>query len=632
MIAAASTHPGEEIELVDVHRRLKHSFPGLLTILVPRHPERGAGIAGIASGAGLTFAQRSLGELPDRDTEIYVADTLGELGLIYRLAPIVFIGGSLVGHGGQNPIEAAKLGAAILHGPHVWNFAEIYSALDAAGGAEMVTDSGKLTVRIGAWLTDAEARKKVAQTGLAGDGHAGRRARAHRRGARSLSDAVPSGAARRPSRPMRTMREPAFWWRPAGPDVRRCCRRSPPIYGAVAAWRMAQPGARAGIPVICVGNLTLGGAGKTPAAIAVAQILDAAGRRPFLLSRGYGGALAGPGAGRSGAPSRRRGRRRAAAAGAGRADHRGARPRRRRATPRARPAPASIVMDDGFQNPALRKDRSILVVDGRRGIGNGKVFPAGPLRAPLEAQLRRADALLVVGAGSGRRGGCGAQAQGLPVFHGRLEPDAQALAALKGRPVLAFAGIGDPEKFFATLRDAGIEVARGRRISRPSPLPPAEARELIERAEREGLVLVTTEKDLARLAGQDDLAALAAVARALPVTLQVAEDGAFRDWVLTLSLLRVQPLHHRLGRGIGLLELDAPVFQLLERDRHAGHGAAHEGARPHDAEIPVEKLDLGLSRHRRRAIVAVQQRYSPSLTDKTPAAGVCIKIVARPQV
>jgi 3-deoxy-D-manno-octulosonic-acid transferase len=166
LIAAASTHPGEEIELVDVHRRLKHSFPGLLTILVPRHPERGAAIAGIARGAGLTFAQRSLGELPERDTEIYIADTLGELGLVYRLAPIVFIGGSLVSHGGQNPIEAAKLGAAILHGPHVWNFAEIYSALDAVGGAELVTDSSKLTVRIGAWLTDADARKTVAQTGL----------------------------------------------------------------------------------------------------------------------------------------------------------------------------------------------------------------------------------------------------------------------------------------------------------------------------------------------------------------------------------------------------------------------------------------------------------------------------------
>ena len=166
VIAAASTHPGEEAAVIDVHRRLKHTFPGLLTVLAPRHPERGQGIAEIVRVAGLSFAMRSRGELPDASTEIYIADTLGELGLIYRVAPIVFIGGSLVRHGGQNPIEAAKLGAAILHGPHVWNFAEIYSALDAAGGAELVTDTGKLAVRIGAWLKDAEARNKVAQTGL----------------------------------------------------------------------------------------------------------------------------------------------------------------------------------------------------------------------------------------------------------------------------------------------------------------------------------------------------------------------------------------------------------------------------------------------------------------------------------
>ena len=166
VIAAASTHPGEEAALVDVHRRLRHSFPGLLTILVPRHPERGAGIAEIARVAGLRFALRSAGELPERNTDIYIADTLGEMGVFYRIAPIVFIGGSLVHHGGQNPVEAAKLGAAILHGPHVWNFGEIYTALDASGGAELVTDVGKMTVRIGSWLKDAGARERVAQTGL----------------------------------------------------------------------------------------------------------------------------------------------------------------------------------------------------------------------------------------------------------------------------------------------------------------------------------------------------------------------------------------------------------------------------------------------------------------------------------
>jgi 3-deoxy-D-manno-octulosonic-acid transferase len=167
MIAAASTHPGEEAVIIDAHRRLRQSFPGLLTIIAPRHPERGPGVVEIATAAGLNAIARSRGLLPDRGTDVYVADTIGELGLIYRLAPIVFMGGSLVRHGGQNPIEAAKLGAAILHGPHVWNFTEIYSALDEAGGAEEVLDVNKLIVRIGAWLTDAAQRKQVADAGIA---------------------------------------------------------------------------------------------------------------------------------------------------------------------------------------------------------------------------------------------------------------------------------------------------------------------------------------------------------------------------------------------------------------------------------------------------------------------------------
>ncbi len=166
LIAAASTHPGEETLVIDAHLRLRRSFPGLVTILAPRHPERGRGILDIARLGGLSAALRSSGQLPNRATDVYVADTMGELGLLYRLAPIVFIGGSLVRHGGQNPIEAAKLGAAILHGPHVWNFTEIYAALDKARGAERVTDVGKLTVRLGAWLTDAAERTRVSDAAL----------------------------------------------------------------------------------------------------------------------------------------------------------------------------------------------------------------------------------------------------------------------------------------------------------------------------------------------------------------------------------------------------------------------------------------------------------------------------------
>jgi 3-deoxy-D-manno-octulosonic-acid transferase len=166
IIVAASTHAGEEALVIEAHRRLRASFRGLITIIAPRHPERGPGVVDIASVAGLPAVMRSRGHLPDRATEIYVADTIGELGLVYRLSPIVFMGGSLVRHGGQNPIEAAKLGAAILHGPHVANFTEIYSALDLAHGAEEINDVNRLTVRFGAWLTDPKARRAVSDAAL----------------------------------------------------------------------------------------------------------------------------------------------------------------------------------------------------------------------------------------------------------------------------------------------------------------------------------------------------------------------------------------------------------------------------------------------------------------------------------
>jgi 3-deoxy-D-manno-octulosonic-acid transferase len=162
VIAAASTHAGEETAVIDAHRRLRANFPSLLTIIVPRHPERGAGVEAIARAAGLKTKLRSRRELPDATTDIYVADTVGELGIIYRLSPIVFVGGSLVKRGGQNPIEPAKLGAAILHGRHVWNFTEIYAALNQAHGAETITDASKLTAAFGALLAHGETRARVA--------------------------------------------------------------------------------------------------------------------------------------------------------------------------------------------------------------------------------------------------------------------------------------------------------------------------------------------------------------------------------------------------------------------------------------------------------------------------------------
>jgi tetraacyldisaccharide 4'-kinase len=180
-------------------------------------------------------------------------------------------------------------------------------------------------------------------------------------------------------------------------------------------------------------------------------------------------------------------------------------------------------MDDGFQNPSLAKDFSILVLDGARGAGNGCVIPAGPLRAPLQAQLARAQALLVVGTPSPAATATvqAAQARGIPMFHGRLEPDAATLAAWRGRRVLAFAGIGDPGKFFTTLEQAGIAVAARHAFPDHHRYSGAEAQALLAQAARETLLPVTTEKDLARMRGEDGLADLVQAAQALPVTLRI---------------------------------------------------------------------------------------------------------------
>jgi len=163
VIAAASTHAGEETTVIAAHRRLRTRVPSLLTVIAPRHPARGESIAEIAKVAGLSVGLRSRGELPNKDIDIYIADTLGELGLIYRIAPIVFMGGSLASHGGQNPIEAIRLDAAVVHGPHVWNFAEIYATLDQADGARLVTDEETLLAALGDWLGNPAARKAVAE-------------------------------------------------------------------------------------------------------------------------------------------------------------------------------------------------------------------------------------------------------------------------------------------------------------------------------------------------------------------------------------------------------------------------------------------------------------------------------------
>ena len=165
VIVASSTHPGEEEMLLAAHTSLSNFFPSLLTVIVPRHAVRGDDIARMIAATGAQVALRSREELPVATTDIYVADTMGELGLFYRLSPIVFMGGSLVPHGGQNPIEPIKLNAAVVHGPHVFNFTDVYDALDHAGGARQADDVEALVKQLGHLLGDALARKASIEAG-----------------------------------------------------------------------------------------------------------------------------------------------------------------------------------------------------------------------------------------------------------------------------------------------------------------------------------------------------------------------------------------------------------------------------------------------------------------------------------
>jgi tetraacyldisaccharide 4'-kinase len=272
------------------------------------------------------------------------------------------------------------------------------------------------------------------------------------------------------------------------------------VGAAATRRRLARgPRARAGVPVICVGNLTAGGAGKTPTAIALAERLAARGRAVHVLSRGHGGRLAGP---LRVDPARHAatdvgdeplliasfapvwiGADRAASARAA-----------------AEAGAEALVLDDGFQNPGLVQDLALLVVDAGYGFGNGRVMPAGPLREPVEAGLARADLVLAIGADAARArlvadwpalASC-------PLLAGALEPLATGMD-WRGLRALAFAGIARPEKFFETLRALGVELVAARSFEDHAPYDGRALARLEAEARAARAQLVTTEKDMVRL-------------------------------------------------------------------------------------------------------------------------------------
>ena len=337
--------------------------------------------------------------------------------------------------------------------------------------------------------------------------------------------------------------EAPFWWYRKRGVLASALAPVGRLYGRVAETRAARVEPyRSRLPVICIGNFTAGGGGKTPTAIAVAALLKELGAKPAFLTRGYGGTSKGPVLVAKGQSAEELGDEPLLLASTAPTVVSADRVAGAKAIEAA--GADAIVMDDGFQNPSLSKDLSLVVVDAGAGIGNGLVMPAGPLRAPLEAQMARAGALVVIGDGGKATPLIEAfESQHKPVLKARMVPrqDRRWLSVL---PVIGFAGIARPSKFFATLRANGARLIDARSYPDHYRYSERQARSLLKEAKDYNAMLVTTEKDWVRLPDDDGSDAAELKHRSRPFAIAVEfDDVAAVKTLLAAAMAKARPQH-----------------------------------------------------------------------------------------
>lgn len=522
---AGSTHEGEETAVADAYLALRASMPALRLIVAPRHRQRAEDARRALAGRGLEVVRRSELTAPPPRGAVVLLDTAGELAGVYALATAVFVGGSLIPRGGHNPLEPLAHGRPVAFGPHTHNFPDVTEAVLETSGARRVADAAGLADAMRDWLSDPAAARSA--------GAKAREAILERHGAvaRALT------LLERWTGPASDGRARAASWMDLDrrPTTRFAARVAGRAYRVAVAARRALydhrvlPAVRAGVPVISLGGVVAGGTGKTPAAIWLARLLAAQGRRVAVVSRGYG-ARPGP------APL-------VVARGGWNA-----------ADPHAAPTPGAaqagdeplviaahapdaavvvhpdrvaaanvaeslgadvIVLDDGFQHRRLSRVLDVVLLDAASPFGNNRYLPAGPLR-DLPSRLADAGLVLLTRADTAGESACAraaarvSLATAAPIARfahtlarfervfpaGRAALDAPALDVK--RPY-AFAGIADPAAFFLSLRAAGVYPVGMRGFADHRAFTPDEIADLERDARAAGAeALLTTEKDAVR--------------------------------------------------------------------------------------------------------------------------------------